>query len=105
MTDEEDEVVESEQRPSAPEIPAWVGVATWIVRGLTRLWVISLILFAAAFAGISVYQLGQSHAALTGLEEQADAEHEGQRDENAEGVRVAHRTVEERALVGIRRSG
>lgn len=77
MTDDEDtdeRVVETEARASVPETPAWVTVTTWIVRGLTRLWVICLILFAAAFAGISVYQLGQSHAALNELRQAPGAD-------------------------------
>ena len=70
MTDDDDhagvEGAVDEGQP--PAQPAWVGVATFIVRSIARLWIAVMLLVVAAFAGIAVYQFSQSTGELTQLQ-------------------------------------
>jgi hypothetical protein len=50
--------------------PSGRNVFAWIVFALARLWVVCLLLVAAAVAGISVYEYAQSQQELSQLREQ-----------------------------------
>jgi hypothetical protein len=67
MTDDEPTVsAETETYAVQPTAqPAWVGVLAWCVRALARVWVVGLLVFAAAFAGIGVYKTFETRAELT----------------------------------------
>ncbi len=66
MTDEEDTTRANEQATMEPSKLATSPIGL-IVRVVARVWVTSLLLLAAAFGGISVYQLFQTRAELTEL--------------------------------------
>ena len=53
---------------------AWVGWVRWLVRAMARLWVISLLVCAAAFSGIAINQLLLTQAELKKLREAPGAD-------------------------------
>lgn len=53
---------------------AWVGLLGWLVRAVARLWVVSLLLCAAAFGGIAVNQLLLTQAELNELRQAPGAD-------------------------------
>ena len=71
MTNEEarqtETVTETDATLTAQPVPepAWIGVVSWLVRALARAWVIGLLLFSAAFAGIGAYKAYETRAELT----------------------------------------
>lgn len=50
-----------------PAPSGWARAAMWCARALAQLWVLSLLLFAAAFAGIAAYQSIDKRAELVEL--------------------------------------
>jgi len=69
MTDPEPEPATTWVEPAGEPAPTpvWVSVVAWCARMLARLWVVSLLVFAAAFAGIAVYKSIETRAALVEL--------------------------------------
>jgi len=48
--------------PVAP--PLWLAILTWVMRAIVRIWVAAMVLAAAAFGGIAIYQYYQTRAEL-----------------------------------------
>ncbi len=66
MNDAQQNAAYATEATPAPE-PMWITRLKWCVRALARVWVVSMLLFAAAFAGIGVYKASETRAELTEL--------------------------------------
>jgi hypothetical protein len=61
-----------EHLPVAP--PVWVSVAAWVMRAIVRAWIVAMVLLAAAFGGIAVYQFYQTRDQLAEVRQDPGAQ-------------------------------
>lgn len=59
-----------DQRLLPADQPVWMRFFTWGVRAIARLWVVTLLLVAAAIAGISLYELNNTNGRLERVREE-----------------------------------
>jgi hypothetical protein len=64
----------ADERAVGWEAPPWAAPLAWMMRAVVRIWVIAMVVAAAAFGGISVYQYYQTRAELSRAREEPDAQ-------------------------------